>query len=221
LPAALMGLDVRALLLGAAAMSRRFLEEPFDRNPVLQMAAINFVMTEELHKPVQVLAVWSPKLEALGRWNDQLVATSMGRQGKGPTPLTLVMPRDVAACGQLLQEGPRDKMITNVLVRSPRTPPPAIGMSDRNEDGLNAIARKTGADLQAAAGQAFGQALRDAARPSADLLLPTLSEHALGQLMQMLMLAAVVQARLAGVNPYSEPALGRFNASRKSILGMS
>src|SRR5262245_22737447 len=35
LPAAVMGLDVRALLLGAAAMTRRFLEEPFDRNPVL------------------------------------------------------------------------------------------------------------------------------------------------------------------------------------------
>ena len=38
LPAAVMGLDVRALLLGAQAMTRRFLEEPFDRNPVLQYA---------------------------------------------------------------------------------------------------------------------------------------------------------------------------------------
>src|SRR5439155_4456317 len=36
LPAAVMGLDVRALLLGAAAMSKRFFEEPVERNPVLQ-----------------------------------------------------------------------------------------------------------------------------------------------------------------------------------------
>jgi glucose-6-phosphate isomerase len=41
LPAAVMGLDARALLLGAAAMTKRFLEEPFERNPVLQLAAVN------------------------------------------------------------------------------------------------------------------------------------------------------------------------------------
>src|SRR5262249_989521 len=48
LPAAIMGLDVRALLLGAAAMTRRFLEEPVERNPVLQFAGLNYLMTEEM-----------------------------------------------------------------------------------------------------------------------------------------------------------------------------
>src|SRR5205823_8062565 len=62
LPAAILGLDVRALLLGAAAMTRRFLEEPFERNPVLQYAGVNYLMTEESGKPVRVLALWSKKL---------------------------------------------------------------------------------------------------------------------------------------------------------------
>ena len=31
LPAAVMGLDVRAMLLGAATMTRRFIEEPFEK----------------------------------------------------------------------------------------------------------------------------------------------------------------------------------------------
>src|SRR5438552_7737435 len=65
LPAAVMGLDVRALLLGAAAMTKRFLEEPFERNPVLQFAAVNHLMTEEVDKPTRVLSVWSKKLEAV------------------------------------------------------------------------------------------------------------------------------------------------------------
>ena len=69
-----MGLDVRALLLGAAAMTKRFLEEPFERNPVLQYAAVNYLMTEELKKPTRVLAVWSKKLEAVGWWYDQLLS---------------------------------------------------------------------------------------------------------------------------------------------------
>src|SRR5438270_13142196 len=77
LPAAVMGLDVRALLQGAAAMTRQFLEEPFERNPVLQFAGANYLMAQELNKPTRVLAVWSKKLEALGWWYDQLVAESL------------------------------------------------------------------------------------------------------------------------------------------------
>src|SRR5262245_2678148 len=70
LPAAIMGLDVRALLLGAASMTKRFLEEPFERNPVLQYAGINHLLHEEMGKPIRVLSVWSRKLEGLGLWYD-------------------------------------------------------------------------------------------------------------------------------------------------------
>src|SRR5207302_1175462 len=89
LPAAVMGLDVRALLLGAAAMTKRFLEEPFERNPVLQFAGVNYLMGEEVKKPLRVLSIWSRKLEGVGLWYDQLVAESLGKQGRGPTPLTV------------------------------------------------------------------------------------------------------------------------------------
>jgi len=65
LPAAIMGLDVRAFLLGAAAMTRRFLEEPFERNPVLQFAAVNYLMSEEYGKPIRVLP---PGRRSSKRW---------------------------------------------------------------------------------------------------------------------------------------------------------
>src|SRR5205823_12888710 len=81
LPAAILNLDVRALLMGAAAMTRRFLEEPFDRNPVLQLAAVNHLMTEEVDKPIRVLSIWSKKLEALGRWYELLAAPALAKQG--------------------------------------------------------------------------------------------------------------------------------------------
>jgi len=61
-----MGLDIRALLLGAAAMSKRFMEEPFERKPRLQYAAVNYLMAEERAKPIRVLSIWSKKLEGLG-----------------------------------------------------------------------------------------------------------------------------------------------------------
>src|SRR5205085_9652900 len=74
LPAALMGLDVRAMLLGAQAMTKRFLEEPFERNPVLQYAGVNYLLTTQRGKPLRVLSIWSKKLAALGLWYEQLLA---------------------------------------------------------------------------------------------------------------------------------------------------
>jgi glucose-6-phosphate isomerase len=217
-PAAVMGLDVRALLLGAASMTRRFLEEPFDRNPVLQYAAVNYLMTEQVRKPLRVLSIWSKKLEALGLWYDQLLAESLGKQGRGPTPLSSVQTRDLHSRGQQFQDGPRDKVINNLVVKAPRTPPIMVGMSDRNQDELNQYNRKGLPDLLDAALQGTERAYGDVARPTASLVVPTLSEHTMGQLMQMLMLATVVEGRLMGVNPYGQPGVEVYKAQMRQVL---
>ncbi len=219
LPAAVMGLDVQALLLGAAAMTRRFLDEPFERNPVLQYAGVNHLMTEELHKPIRILSVWSKKLEALGLWYDQLLAESLGKQGRGPTPLTVVETRDLHSRGQEHQEGMRDKVLNNLVIKTPRLPPIAVGMvAERNEDDLNVLSRKTLPELQEAALRGTNQAYAEAARPTADLVLPTLTEHTLGQIMQMLMLATVVEGRLMGINPYGQPGVEAYKRNMRSHL---
>ena len=218
LPAAVMGLDVRALLLGAAAMTKRFLEEPFERNPVLQYAGVNYLMTQECHKPLRVLSAWSKKLEALGWWYDQLLSSSLGKQGRGPTPLTMVGPRDLAVRGQQHQDGPRDRLINNLIVKNPKTVPILMQMADHNEDDLNQYNRKGLPDIQNAALAAVNRAYSETARPTADLVLPSLSEHTMGQLMQMLMLATVVEARLMGVNPYGQPGAEVYKRHRRELL---
>jgi glucose-6-phosphate isomerase len=218
LPAAIMGLDVRALLLGAAAMTRRFLEEPFERNPVLQYAAINYLMSEEQAKPMRVMAVWSKKLESLGLWYDQLLSESLGKQGRGPTPFTVVQTRDLHSRGQQHQEGTRDKMINNVAIKTPRTPPIVIGMAEHNQDDLNYLNRKGYPDFMQAAYRGTVQAYADVARPTADLLLPNLSEHTMGQLMQLLMLATVVEGRLMGINPYGQPGVEAYKKNMQHLL---
>jgi glucose-6-phosphate isomerase len=218
LPAAVMGLDARALLLGAAAMNARFLEEPFDRNPILQYAAVNYLMTQELGKPLRVFSVWSQKLEALGHWYDQLLSQSLGKQGRGPTPLTAVQTGSLHARGQQHQDGVRDKMITNLVLKSPRSLPISIGMADHNEDDLNALSRKTLPDLMNAALRGANQAYGDTARPTADLVLPVLTEHTMGQLLQMLLLATVVEGRLMGINPYGQPGVEAYKRNMKANL---
>jgi glucose-6-phosphate isomerase len=218
LPAAVMGLDVRALLLGATAMTRRFLEEPLERNPVLQFAGINYLMTNQRRKPTRVLSIWSKKLEALGLWYDQLLAESLGKQGQGPTPLTTVQTRDLHSRGQQHQEGTRDKHITNLVVKTPRLPPIMVGMMDGNADDLNQFNRKSLPDLMDAALRGTNKAYAEVARPTADLVVPSLSEHTVGQLLQLLMLATVVEGRLMGINPYGQPGVEAYKTHMRAIL---
>lgn len=218
LPAGLMGLDIRALLQGASSITRNFLEEPFERNIVLQFAAVCYLMTEELGKSMRVMAVWSKKLEALGLWYDQLMAESLGKQGRGATPITSVMTRDLHSRGQQFQEGKRDKLIVNITVKTNKTGPIAIGMSDRNEDGLNEFSRRNYPSIMQAANRGTNDAYADAARPTCEIVLPTLSEYNMGQLMQMLMLATVVEGKLMGINPYGQPGVEAYKRNMMNLL---
>ncbi|HZZ80318.1 MAG TPA: glucose-6-phosphate isomerase [Gemmataceae bacterium] len=218
LPAAVMGLDIRALLLGAAAMTRRFFEERFENNPVLQYACVNYLMNTQCKKPIRVLSIWSKKLEAVGYWYDQLLAESLGKTGVGPTPITALETRDLHSRGQQHQDGARDKVINNLVVKSWKHPPMMVGMADRNEDDLNAYNRKGLPDIMNAALQGTNQAYYASCRPTADINMPAISEHAMGQLLQMLMLATVVEGRLMGINPYGQPGVEAYKTNMKALL---
>jgi glucose-6-phosphate isomerase len=218
LAAAVMGLDVRALLLGAAAMTKRFLEEPVERNPVLQFAGLNYLMHAELHKPIRVLSIWSKKLAGCGLWYEHLVSECLTKRGNGPTALSMVQTRDLYTRGQENQEGPRDRVINNLVVKTPHTVPIGVQMADHNEDDLNVYNRKTLPDLLAAALRGANQAYYEVGRPTCDLVLPTLTEHTMGQLLQMLMLATVVEGRLMGINPYSRAGTDVYRKHQRDIL---
>src|SRR5438309_9425894 len=129
-------------------------------------------MTEERKKTTRVLASWSKKLEAVGWWYDQLLSESLGKQGRGATPITVVQTRDLHSRGQQHQDGARDRVVNNLLIRTPQHPGIPVGMADRNEDDLNALSRKPYPDLLAAAHRGTGEAMAAVARPTADLVLP-------------------------------------------------
>jgi len=212
LPAAIVGIDVVRLLEGAAAMNRRFREAPVAENPVLQFVGVCH-LAEEVGATVRVLSSWSSRLEAVGLWYDQLLSESLGKDGKGATPLTVVTTRDLHSRGQQHQDGRRDKLITNLVVGEPRRDrlvlPPLAGGSG-NEDQLDDLVGRTWPEMLAAATAGTNEAYAQAGRPTADILLPRIDEHAVGQLLQMLMLATVVEGRLVGTNPYGQPGVEAY-----------
>jgi len=218
LPAAVMGLDVEQLLQGAAAMNERFrTAAPLD-SPPLAYAGIGWLMQIRRAMNIRVLSTWGKGLEATGLWYDQLLAESLGKHGQGPTPLTVVNTRDLHSRGQQHQEGARDKLITNLVVEEPSREPIALPKWKRNQDKLNEMAGKTMPELLAAAREGTDRAYADDLRPTATITLPRLDEASVGQLLQMLMIATVVEGRMSGINPYGQPGVEAYKRNMNAIL---
>lgn len=218
LPAALMGLDIEKLLAGAKAMNDHFATAPVGENVVLQYVGVCHLLEETEDCVTRILSTWGKRLEATGLWYDQLLAESLGKNEQGALPLTIVNTRDLHSRGQQHQEGPRDKVITNVIVQSQDSEPLAIGQSDNDQDKLNELSDKTLPDILKAAIAGTNQAYREDNRPTADIVLDKLDEHTIGQLLQMLMLATVVEGRLIDINPYGQPGVEAYKKNMNAIL---
>ena len=218
LPAAVMGLDVEHLLEGAATINERFRTAPPLENPALDYAGISRLMDTRRGETIRVLSVWADGLEAVGLWYDQLLAESLGKNGWGPTPLTVLNTRDLHSRGQQHQEGRRDKLITNLVVEQTHRDWLAIERSDFDQDNLNALSGKTLPDILHAAYSGVNQAYAEDYRRTATITLPRLDEASMGQLFQMLMLSTVVEGRLVGINPYGQPGVEAYKKHMNAIL---
>jgi len=219
LPAAIMGIDIIALLRGAAAMTERFATAAPGDNPVLDFTAVCRLMELNRGANIRLLSMWAKGLESVGLWYDQLLAESIGKAELGATPLTVVNTRDLHSRAQQHQEGRRDKMITNVILENWQTDPLAIGETGHNQDELDSMASRTLPELMSAAIEGTNQAYRDDNRPTADITLPASDASSIGQFLQMMMIATVLEGRLMGVNPYGQPGVEGYKQNMKRILG--
>ena len=218
LPAAILGINVVQLLESAAAMNNHFRTAPFGENVVLDYVAVNHLLETQCGCKTRLLSVWSKSLESAGLWYDQLLAESLGKAERGALPLTVVNTRDLHSRAQQHQEGARDKVVNNVIVDNWRMAPLAIGESQRNSDQLNELADKTLPDIMSAAIAGTNQAYQEDGRPTTNLFLPGANEIGLGQFMQMMMLATVVEGRLLGINPYGQPGVEKYKINMNRIL---
>jgi glucose-6-phosphate isomerase len=222
LPAAILGIDVVRLLEGAVQMNRHFESQPIGTNTVLAYAAVSYLMCQNRDAHIRVLSVWANALESLGLWYDQLLAESLGKNELGATPLTVVNTRDLHSRAQQHQQGRHDKLIHNVIVQRWRSDPLQIPRhaDGQNQDELNKLAGRAIPELMNAAIAGTNAAYLSGRRPTTNLYLPAVDEASIGQLMQMLMLATVVEGRLMGVNPYGQPGVELYKSHMNQQLGI-
>lgn len=223
LPAAVLGIDIKQLLRGAADATERFHTADYDDNPTLQYTAVSHYLETEHGLNIRVLSTWGKRLEAVGLWYDQLLAESLGKAEKGATPITGVNTRDLHSRGQQHQEGTLDKLITNLYVETDANGAVTVpAVPDAlNQDELNKYSGKNLPEILQAALQGTNKAYADVNRPTADLVLPKLDAYNIGALLQMLMLATATEGRLMGINPYGQPGVEDYKRNMNAILSRS
>jgi glucose-6-phosphate isomerase len=203
LPAAVTGLDVEALLAGAAQCVDELGEKKAE-HPAVTGAAMHYLMDTARGRNVRVMMTYADSLERLAAWFVQLWAESLGKDGKGSTPHGAVGTTDQHSQVQLYMEGPQDKVIEIVEVEEhPRdlAIPPAYD----DFEGVGYLGGHTMAELLNVECDATRRALAEAGRPNSTIALSAVSEENLGYVMQALEIQTAIAGSLYGVNAFNQP----------------
>jgi glucose-6-phosphate isomerase len=214
LPAAVAGLDIGAVRTGAGRALAPILE---GRAPAEVPAAMGAALGVAAGKPITVLMAYADRLERFTRWYVQLWAESLGKDGKGTTPVAALGPVDQHSQLQLFLAGPRDKLFAVITVedagRGPRIAPDLAKLAGEPD-----FAGKTIGDLVAAEGRATAETLGNNGCPIRTMRLDRLDEAHLGELLMHFMLETIIAAHLLGVDPFDQPAVEQGKVLAKRYL---
>src|SRR5918997_1640575 len=203
LPAAVTGLDVEALLAGAAQCVDE-VEEQEAEHPAVVGAAMHYLMDTERGRNVRVMMPYADSLERLAAWFVQLWAESLGKEGKGSTPHGAVGTTDQHSQVQLYMEGPQDKVIEIVEVEEhPRDL--TIPKAYEDVEGVGYLGGHTMAGLLNVECDATRKALTEAGRPNCTIRLRRVDEEHLGYFFQALEVQTALAGSLYEVNAFDQP----------------
>ncbi|MGD8289967.1 MAG: glucose-6-phosphate isomerase [Gemmatimonadota bacterium] len=212
LPAAVCGIDVDALLAGAAAMEERCRSADLAENPAGVLATLLHHSDEVLHRSIHVLMPYSDRLRSVAFWFQQLWAESLGKArtltgeptATGPTPVAALGATDQHSFLQLLMEGPNDKVVLFVEVED-HGPDEAIPARHPEIKELAYLGGHSLGELINTERRATAEALRQEGRANATFYMPEVGPGELGQLLMLLQVATVYAGALYGVNPLDQP----------------
>ncbi|MBL6938007.1 MAG: glucose-6-phosphate isomerase [Alphaproteobacteria bacterium] len=218
LPALLMDLDVVKLRAGARAVRDSVLNAPSVAHATPAAgAALHHALAKEGKLTHTVMWNYADRLKTLAAWWQQLWAESLGKDGKGTSPIGAVGPVDQHSQLQLFRDGPNDALYT---VIAPDTKGQGLAApADRSRAlGLDYLVGKTMGDLIAAEAKASAETLSRNRRPVRQIRLPVIDEYSIGALMMHFMLETILMGRLMGVDPFDQPGVEESKVLTRKYL---
>ena len=211
-PASAAGIDVDAVLRGAARMEKRCRTGDLTRNPAGVLATLLHRADVESGQHVHVFMPYCDRLRSFAFWVQQLWAESLGKArgldglpaGTGPTPLPATGATDQHSLLQLFMEGPPDKVVCFFTVEDPEDPIPVPDLHPR-VPAFASPGGRTLHELMTIEHAATAAALRTRGRPNLTVRVAQLDAEAMGELIMLFQVATVHAGYLYGVDPLVQP----------------
>lgn len=224
-PAAVLGIDIKALLAGAAKMDEVCSSDNIAENPAL-LSAVLLKIAYDSGTNICVLMPYAEKLKNIGDWFCQLWAESLGKQidkqgnivHTGQTPVRALGVTDQHSQIQLYTEGPFDKVI--VLLQTEKFDVDiTIPNGCEEYENVNFLCNHTLSELMTTELDATRHALTKSAHANYSIILPKVDEDNMGQLLQLLMLQTAYMGELLNIDTYNQPGVEEGKNATYALFG--
>ncbi len=218
LPALMMKLDAKALRKGAQAVLDQTLNaRTAQDSAAARGAALHHALAEGGKLATTILWPYADKLAIFGGWWRQLWAESLGKDGKGSTPVSVLGPVDQHSQLQLFRDGPGNALFTIMTVDT-KGEGASVPAARAKQIGVPYLAGKTLGDLVDAEARATAQTLFKNGRPVRVIHMPRVDEFEVGALMMHFMLETIIMGRLMGVDPFDQPGVEEAKVLTREYL---
>ncbi len=210
-PAALIGVNIKKLCRGAAAMTEAAWTEDLEANIALSSALHHWLIWTLKKKSIQVAFPYSNFLWGTAFWFRQLWAESLGKAkdrtgaivNVGQTPIAALGTTDQHSQVQLYMEGPNDKVYSFWVVeknkKQVKIPKAKLGL-----DGFDYLGGQSMGKLLDAERRATEAALATSGRPNCTFTLGRVDEEHLGAFFQMMEFETAFMGELLNIDAFDQ-----------------
>lgn len=217
LPIAAAGIDIDALMSGAAKAREELCDTDINKNDCYKYVAIRDALYSK-GKCTEMFVSYEPCFTMMNEWIKQLFGESEGKDGKGLFPTSAVFSTDLHSLGQYIQQGERIMFETVVSFAQPKEEY-VIKEDAENVDGLNFLAGKKMSYVNQKAFQGTVLAHNDGDVANIVLECDKMDEENLGYLIYFLEKACAISGYVIGVNPFNQPGVESYKKNMFALLG--
>ena len=217
LPIAAAGVDIDALMAGAAEMMDTCTAADIAENPTWAYAGARYELYR-MGRKIEILAAYEPAFRFMAEWWKQLYGESEGKENKGLFPASVEFTADLHSMGQYIQQGERH-MFETVVRFGPSVHQQQVPFDAANGDGLNFLAGKS---MDFIARQAMdGTLLAHVEGGVPNIIVETDggNAHTLGGLIYFFEYACGLSGYLLDVNPFDQPGVEAYKKNMFALLG--
>ncbi len=213
-PAAFCGIDLAALLEGAADMHAAC--TGVRDNPAADLASL-LVASMQCGRNTQILMPYHAMLKPLAEWWVQLWGESLGKVDSnglrvGPTAVAALGTADQHSQLQLWHDGPPDKVIGMVSIATHADPMPLPEDWAGREGGASL------AEVLDAERTATTESLLSADQQVYTITIPALDEQSIGAFIALWQGATAIAGHLLGVDPFNQPGVEDGKRRARALL---